>query len=90
MPPIPVDVHTEGKPWPGYFLVRTTGEVVPLIAVDELPPNIELVGVPRSLDLAETIGMLNLGLQRTTGGFYQFIQGEGSKTRGREEVGKAK
>jgi hypothetical protein len=40
--------------------------------------------------LAETIGMLNLGLQRGTGGFYQFIQGEEIKTRGSEEVGKAK
>jgi hypothetical protein len=90
MPPIPVEVHTKGKPWPGYFLVRSTGEVVPLIAVDELPPNIELVGVPRSLDLAETIGMLNLGLQRSTGGFYQFTQGEESRTGGSEEVGKAK
>ena len=88
MPPIPVDVHQKGKPWPGYFLVRTTGEVVPLIAVDELPPSIELVGVSRSLDLEETIGMLNLGLQRSTGGFYQVAQGLESKTQSSEAVDK--
>lgn len=90
MPPIPVEVRRKGKPWPGYFLVRNTGEVVPLIAVDELPPSIELLGVPRSLDLEETIGMLNLGLQRSTGGFYKIVQGHESKSQSMETVGKAK
>lgn len=89
MPTIPVEVQQKGKPWPGYFLVRTTGEVVPLIAVDELPATIELVGVPRSLDLEETIGMLNLGLQRSTGGFYQIALEQGSKIPSNEVVGKA-
>jgi hypothetical protein len=60
------------KPSPGYFIVRTTGEVVPLIAVDELPRGTDLLGVPRSLDLEGTIGMLNLGLQRSSGSFYQI------------------
>jgi hypothetical protein len=86
MPPIAVDVQQKGKPWPGYFLVRTTGEVVPLIAVDELPTSIELVGIPRSLDLEETTGMLNLGLQRSTGGFYQIALEHGSKFRSSEAV----
>ena len=27
----------KSKPWPAYFIVRATGEVVPLIGVDELP-----------------------------------------------------
>lgn len=89
MSPLPVDVHQKGKPWPGYFLVRTTGEVVPLIAVDELPPSIEFVGVPRSLDLEETIGMLNLGLQKGTGCFYQIVQEQESKKQNEEGVGKA-
>ena len=66
------------KPWPGYFIVRTTGEVVPLIAVDELPPGTDLLGIPRSLDLDATIGMLNLGLQESSGSFYQ-ICGSGEK-----------
>ncbi|KAF8865469.1 hypothetical protein BDZ45DRAFT_796309 [Acephala macrosclerotiorum] len=76
MPPSPLELSHKDKPWPGYFLVRTTGEVVPLIAVDELPPGIELVGIPRSLDLEETIGMLNLGLQRSTGAHYQIVSGD--------------
>lgn len=60
------------KLFPKFFLVRTTGEVVPVVAVDELPPGVELVGVPRSLDLEGTIGMLNLGLQRSSGSFYKI------------------
>ena len=66
------------KPWPGYFIIRTTGEVVPLIAVDELPPGTDLLEFPRSLDLDATIGMLNLGLQGSSGSFYQ-ICGSGEK-----------
>jgi hypothetical protein len=90
MAPIPVDIQQKGKPWPGYFLVRTTGEVVPLIAVDELPSGIEIVGIPRSLGLEETIGMLNLGLQRSTGSCYRIVQTTESKTQVSEAVGKAK
>ncbi|KAH7330098.1 hypothetical protein BKA65DRAFT_460655 [Rhexocercosporidium sp. MPI-PUGE-AT-0058] len=77
MHPHAIPPNQKGKPWPAYFLVRTTGEVVPLIAVDELPPGTELVGVPRSLDLEDTIGMLNLGLQRGSGAFYQTVGAEG-------------
>ena len=63
-----------GKPSPGYFLLRTTGEVVPLIAVDELPPSLNLVGVPRSLELEGTIGMLNLGLKRSSGTYFEVVR----------------
>jgi len=90
MPPAPVEVHQKGKPWPGYFLVRNTGEVVPLVAVDELPPSIEIDGVPRSLDLEETIGMLNLGLQRSTGSYYRIVQTMEGKALVSEALGKAK
>jgi hypothetical protein len=90
MPPIPVDVHRNSKPWPGYFLVRTTGEVVPLVAVDELPPSIEIVGIPRSLDLEETIGMLNLGLQHSTGTHYRIVQTTEGKSQVSEAISKAK
>jgi hypothetical protein len=65
---------SQKTPWPAYFIVRTTGEVVPLIAVDELPKGIDLVGVSRSFDLEDTIGMLNLGVERSSGAFYQTIQ----------------
>jgi hypothetical protein len=70
----------QSKASPGYFIVRTTGEVVPLIAVDELPPGIDIVGVPRSLDLEGTIGMLNLGLQRSSGSFYQIYKSRDNGT----------
>lgn len=73
MPTNRMPASQKGKPWPAYFLVRTTGEVVPLIAVDELPAGTDLVGVPRTLDLENTIGMLNLGLQRSSGTSYQLI-----------------
>jgi hypothetical protein len=53
--------------------------VVPLIAVDELPPGTELKGVPRCLDLEDTIGMLNLGLQRGSGSFYEIVKVEEKK-----------
>ncbi|PBP22553.1 CAP-Gly domain-containing protein [Diplocarpon rosae] len=82
-----VDMHTNNlhvgqrcKPWPAYFLVRTTGEVVPLIAVDELPTGTNLVGVPRSLDLEDTIGMLNLGLQRSSDTCYQLASAHEAKS----------
>jgi hypothetical protein len=70
-PTLPNDTQ-KSKPRPGYFIVRTTGEVVPLIAVDELPLGTDLLGVPRSLNLEATIGMLNLGLQKSSGSFYQI------------------
>jgi hypothetical protein len=64
------------KPWPAYFIVRTSGEVVPLIGVDELPVGTDLIGVPRALDLEDTIGMLNLGIQRSSEAFYRIVQHE--------------
>jgi hypothetical protein len=76
MPLEAAEATQEAKPWPGYFLVRTSGEVVPLIAIDELPPGTDLVGIPRSLDLEATVGMLNLGLQRSSGAFYQITHGQ--------------
>jgi hypothetical protein len=79
MPQLSEQVSEKAKPWPGYFLVRTNGEVVPLIAVDELPPGTELKGVPRCLDLEDTIGMLNLGLQRRSETFYQIAKIEDKK-----------
>jgi hypothetical protein len=78
MPPNPMDQGGQkGKPWPTYFIVRTTGEIVPMIAVDELPPGTNLANVPRQLELEATIGMLNLGLQRGSGAFYQITGVEG-------------
>ncbi|KAJ5047100.1 uncharacterized protein L3040_002943 [Drepanopeziza brunnea f. sp. 'multigermtubi'] len=73
MHPDHIPSSQKGKPWPAYFIVRTTGEVVPLIAVDELPVGTDIIGVPRKIDLENTIGMLNLGLQRSSGACYQLL-----------------
>jgi hypothetical protein len=72
MPPQPIEGSQSRKPWPGYFIVRKTGEVVPLVAIDELPHGIDLVGIPRSIDLEITVGMINLGLQKSSGSLYQI------------------
>lgn len=71
----PTTDSPKSKPHPGFFLVRPSGAVVPLIAVDELPPTLTLPSVPRSLDLEDTIGMLNLGLNRGSGAgvYYQVV-----------------
>lgn len=55
-------------PGPDHFLVRPgtkdgkPGPIVPLIAVDQLPDWMQLVGVPRELDTEQTIGLTNLGI----------------------------
>lgn len=54
-------------PYPEHFIVRPgptgIGEaVVPLIAVDQLPDWMQLVGVPREIDLEQAVGLANLGL----------------------------
>ena len=77
MPSKTTEPSQSRKPWPSCFLVRTTGEVVPLIAVDELPPGTNLVNVPRTLDLEATKGMLNLGLQKSSGSYYQISSAPG-------------
>ncbi|KKY31676.1 hypothetical protein UCDDA912_g08400 [Diaporthe ampelina] len=51
-----------------HFVVRPNmeddmpGPIVPLIAVDQLPDWMQLVGVPRELDAEQTIGLTNLGI----------------------------
>lgn len=76
-------------PRPGYFIVRKSGEVVPLVAVDELPLGVDLIGVPRSLDLVETGGMLNLGLQGGGGVFYRLVGLEEDSEDGNENMVRA-
>ncbi|KAI3401719.1 hypothetical protein diail_9383 [Diaporthe ilicicola] len=51
-----------------HFIVRpdeedgTPGPIVPVIAIDQLPDWMQLVGVPRELDAEQTIGLINLGV----------------------------
>lgn len=62
------------KPWPSNFVLRDTGKAkakaVTLIAVDELPPTLHITGVPRSSELDEAVGMLNLGVHKESEGYY--------------------
>ncbi|KAK4451681.1 hypothetical protein QBC34DRAFT_400458 [Podospora aff. communis PSN243] len=46
------------------------GSIVPLIAIDELPDWIEIVGAPRQLTVQQTIGMANLGSFVKSDGTY--------------------
>ena len=71
-------------PRPYFFLVRPDvveqdptdsgqtqlGQIVPLIAVDELPEWLDIVGVPRELTAEQTVGLCNLGtIPRSEGAF---------------------
>ncbi|QKX63606.1 uncharacterized protein TRUGW13939_10777 [Talaromyces rugulosus] len=46
---------------PQFFLGRDDGSIVPLIALDELPPHVSIRGVPRNMSLGEAEDMKNLG-----------------------------
>lgn len=50
------------SPRPCYFISRNDGTLTPLIAVDELPASIHIVGVPATISLANTIHMISLGV----------------------------
>ena len=64
-----------GPPHPVHFICRETGELVPLVAVDELPSHINLCGVPRQLaGIHETVGMMNLG-RFTKASTYYVVEG---------------
>ncbi|KAK4156919.1 hypothetical protein C8A00DRAFT_40715 [Chaetomidium leptoderma] len=46
------------------------GPIVPLVAVDELPEWLDIVGVPRELSVEQTIGLCNLGTASKGKGAY--------------------
>ena len=47
---------------PAFFCARPDGAVTPMIAMDELPSNIHIRGVPRTLTPGETQGMTSCGV----------------------------
>ncbi|CAI7567802.1 unnamed protein product [Penicillium glandicola] len=51
---------TPGRP--RFFCTRPDGTLTPLVAVDELPSNITISGVSRTLNAGETQGMTSCGL----------------------------
>ena len=50
-------------PRPQHFIKRIDGSITPLIAVDELPESIRIVGVPAVISQATTLNMVDLGVQ---------------------------
>lgn len=50
-------------PRPQHFIARPDGSITPLIAIDELPESIRIVGVPAVISKAATLNMMNLGVQ---------------------------
>jgi hypothetical protein len=46
---------------PEFFIVREDKSITPLIALDELPPDISIRGVPRTMTLTEAKGMKHMG-----------------------------
>ena len=68
-----VAVASGRHPRPLHFLCREDGSFVPLIAADELPRHVQLVGVPRKTDdITSVIGMISLGVIPSSGGCYSL------------------
>lgn len=55
---------------PQFFCTRPNGCVTPLIALDELPPNISIRGTYRYLSPNETAGMTSVGTSEHRSQFY--------------------
>ena len=51
------------SPRPQYFVAREDGTLTPLIAVDELPSSVNILGVPATMTHADTQNMVSLGLR---------------------------
>lgn len=58
------------SPRPQYFIAREDGTITPLIAVDELPENVQIAGVPAQLSPAGTVNMISLGLKERSSQRY--------------------
>lgn len=56
---------------PTHFLARPTGELVPVIALDELPPGTNIVGIPRTMGNEAVFGMISMGIvKKNRAGYY--------------------
>lgn len=59
----PVSGTTSDPPRPCYFISRNDGTLTPLIAVDELPASIRIIGAPAVISPAATVNMMSLGVK---------------------------
>ncbi|KAL8686893.1 MAG: hypothetical protein Q9224_005310 [Gallowayella concinna] len=57
-------------PRPHWFLVRPDNTITPLIAVDELPPDVRIAGVPAVMSLVDTKSMESVGVRERSTGTY--------------------
>ena len=64
------DTAAYRRPYPRWFISRGNNVVVPLIAADELPLDVRLVGVPRGMDLDGAARMEYLGEFLHDGSLY--------------------
>ena len=55
-----------------YFISRTNGMLIPLVPADELPYNIRLQGLPRTLRFDQTYGMQHVGMLPYTGATFKL------------------
>lgn len=62
----PISDRKHILPRPQYFVSRNDGSLTPLVAVDELPSSIHIIGVPPVISQAETINMTSLGVKERT------------------------
>lgn len=60
--PSPASVTSSDLLRPRYFVVRKDGTLTPLIAVDELPDSLRIIGVPPTVSPAATLNMMSLGV----------------------------
>ena len=58
------------SPRPQYFVAREDGTLTPLIAVDEMPPSVHILGVPAKITHADTQNMISLGLKERSSQRY--------------------
>lgn len=59
------------SPRPQYFVAREDGTLTPLVAVDELPTLVHIVGAPATISPAETQNMTSLGLKERSSRRYK-------------------
>ena len=55
------------NPKPRYFVTRPDRTISPLIALDELPDNVNISGIPKAITSAETAFMFSLGVAERSG-----------------------
>ena len=63
-------IGASALPRPTHYIFRPDGTITLMIAVDELPGNIRISGVPSSIAPADTQGLTSLGVYPRAGSLY--------------------